>query len=87
MSLARLKRLQRLESLRRPEVPTFDYAAAEVSGLAAFEWFAANVAAVQRHKAEWIEVHGPPTEPSPAKVAALAYFDGLARRLADPVPT
>jgi hypothetical protein len=59
VSIMRRKRLERLEALRRPEGPTFDYAGSATAGLALFEWFAANVKAVARGKASEVPVYGP----------------------------
>jgi len=61
MSLMRLRRLQRLEALRRPEVPVFDYAGSAIAGRELVAWFQANITAVASSKACALEFMGRPS--------------------------
>jgi hypothetical protein len=77
MSLARLKRLQRLEA-RQPRVfRPFDYA----GSAAAPRWLLACHAAVAAGKASLVQVYGPRPLASPAKAAVLRELDGIASRM------
>jgi hypothetical protein len=84
MSLKMLRRrLRRLETQGVGETPYVD---PYETAFPLFQWFQTNVAAVAKSKACDLEFHGPPQQPSPAKAAALAMFDRLAKRLTAPEP-
>jgi hypothetical protein len=78
-SVARLKRLAKLESrLTKPFVP-FDFAgAAEL-----LRWILEQHAIVARGKACLIPIYGPHREPSLAMVAVMKELDRVAKRLAE----
>jgi hypothetical protein len=78
MSLARLKRLQRLESRRPAERPWPD----PVAAAASLSWLLTCFAAVAAGRACLIPRFGPMPAPSPAKAAALKQLDGISKRLA-----
>jgi len=79
MSLARLKRLQRLESRRHAEKPWRDPGPAAIALLC---WHLDCYAAVEAGRACEIPVYGPHPQPSEAKLRVLAESDRLAARLA-----
>jgi hypothetical protein len=80
MSLARLKRLQRLESRQPAAAPWRDPGPAAIALL---EWFLANAEAVRAGKACRLPYEPEPeSQWSPAKAEAMRYHDRTAARLA-----
>jgi hypothetical protein len=77
---ARLKRLQRLEALRSKASTPFVDPFQQATEL--FEAIQTNVAAVNAGRAEWVSRPEPAEPETPAMVAAMSFFDRLARRLA-----
>jgi hypothetical protein len=75
MSLAHLKRLQRLESRRPAERPWRDPGPAAIALL---RWHLDCYATVDRVLACLIPVYGPHPEPSPAKAAVMRETDRIA---------
>jgi hypothetical protein len=79
MSLARLKRLQRLEARRPSERPWVDPGPLAIALL---RWHIENYGAVEASRACLIPVFGPHPEPTPALVAILREADRAHDRLA-----
>jgi len=79
VSLARLKRLQRLEARRPSERPWRDCGPAAIALL---RWHIACHEAVERGLACEVPRYGPFPEPSPAMVAVMKELDRVAARLA-----
>jgi hypothetical protein len=79
MSLARLKRLQRLESRRPSERPWTDPGP---QAIALLKWCITSAEAVRADKACLIPRYGPPRELSPAMASVMQQLDRVAARLA-----